>query len=130
MNRNSRDEGAIVLGWLTKVVVVLAVLGFLSYDGIAIVSANISAADRANTLASEAADDVRTMRDVNKAYAVINAEAAEKGDSIEPQDFRVASDGHVTLVLHREATSLWMSRVGPLRRFLHVKATGEGSPAS
>jgi hypothetical protein len=129
VNRN-RDEGAIVLGWLTKVVLVLAVLGFLSYDGIAIVSANISAADRANTLASEAADDMHAMRDVNKAYAVISAEAAEKGDTIEPQDFRVASDGHVTLVLRREATSLWMSHIGPLRKLLHVHATGEGSPAS
>ena len=129
MNRN-RDEGAIVLGWLTKVVLVLAVLGFLSYDGIAIVSANISAADRANTLASEAADDMRAMRDVNKAYAAISAEAAQNGDTIEPQDFRVGSDGHVTLVLRREATSLWMSHIGPLRKLLHVRATGEGSPAS
>ncbi|MFN2539205.1 MAG: hypothetical protein ABR549_13800 [Mycobacteriales bacterium] len=130
MNRNSPDEGAIVLGWLTKVALTLAVLGFLSYDGIAIVTANVSTADRANTLASEAADEVRSMRDVNKAYAAISAEAAADGDTIEPQDFRVASDGHVTLVLRREASSLWMSHVGPLRKFLHVRATGEGSPAS
>jgi hypothetical protein len=133
VNRHSHpahDEGAIVLGWLTKVVITLAVLGFLSYDGISIVSANISAADRANTLASEGADDVRSMRDVNKAYAVISAEAAQNGDTIEPQDFRVASDGHVTLELRREASSLWMSRIAPLRKLLHVHATGEGSPAS
>lgn len=130
MNRNSRDAGAIVLGWLTKVVISLAVLGFLSYDGIAILTANVSAADRANTLASEAADDVRAMRDVNKAYAAISAQAAESGDTIEPKDFQVSSNGHVTLVVRHEASSLWMNRIGPLRKFLHVHATGEGSPAS
>lgn len=119
-----------MLGWLTKIALTLAVLGFLSYDGIAIVTANISASDRANTLASEAADDVRSMRDINKAYGVISTEAAENGDTIEPQDFKVATDGHVTLVLRREAGSLWMTRIAPLRRFLHVHATGEGSPGS
>lgn len=130
MNRNTCDDGAIVLGWLTKVVIVLAVLGVLSYDGIAIVTANISAADRANTLASEAADQVKGLRDVNKAYAVISSEAASSGDTILPQDFRVSSDGHVTLVLRREANSIWMIRIAPLRKFLHVRATGEGAPAS
>jgi hypothetical protein len=130
VNRNSHDEGVIVLGWLTKIVITLSLVGFLAYDGIAIVTANFSTADRANTLASEAADDVKSMKDINKAYAAINSEAAANGDTIAPQDFRVASNGQVTLVLHGEATSLWMHHVGPLRRFLQVRATGEGSPAS
>jgi hypothetical protein len=128
--RDARDEGVIVLGWLTKIVLALSILGFLAYDGIAILTANVSTSDRANTLASEAADDVKAMQDINKAYAAISSEAAATGDTLEPQDFRVASDGHVTLVLRTEATSLWMQHVGPLRRFLQVHATGEGSPAS
>ena len=130
MNRNSRDAGEIVLGWLTKVVITLAVLGFLAYDGISIVTANVSAADRANTLASEGADDVKNLRDVNKAYALISAEAQATGDTIAPQDFRVDTTGHVTLVLHRTARSLWMTHVGPLRKYLRISATGEGAPPS
>src|SRR3954454_18281118 len=108
----------------------MAVLGFLAYDGVAIVTASFSTSDRANTLASEAADDVKSLRDVDKAYAVILAEAQESGDTIRPQDFTVQSDGRVSLVLRHETTSLWMHRVGPLRRLLRVSATGEGAPAS
>ena len=130
MNRNARDEGTIVLGWLTKLVVVLSVLGFLAYDGIAIVTATFSTSDRANTLASEAADDVKSFKDINKAYDAIAAEAEADGDTIRPQDFTVQSNGSVTLVLRHETTSLWMHHVGPLRRFLQVHATGEGAPAS
>ena len=130
MNRDrTSDEGTIVIGWLTKLVVTLLLLGFLAYDGISIVSANFSASDRANALASEAADDVKTMG-LQKAYATIEAEAEAKGDSIAPADFRVTSDGHVTVVLQREAQSLWMSRISALKKFLHVRATGEGAPAS
>ena len=130
MNNTARDEGAIVLGWLTKLIVVLAVLGVLAYDGISILTANISTSDRANTLASEAADDVKGMKDINKAYAVIVAEAEEHGDTIEPQDFRVGPDGHVTLVLRTDAASVWMTHVAPLRHLLKVHATGEGNPSS
>lgn len=130
MNPNTRDEGAIVLGWLTKLVVVLAVVGFLAYDVVSIVTATFSTSDRANTLASEAADDVRSYKDINKAYSVIAAEAEADGDTIRPQDFSVESNGEVTLVLRHETTSLWMHRIAPLRHFLQVTATGVGAPAS
>lgn len=118
-----------MLGWLTKLVVTVALLGFLSYDAVSIVSANFSASDRANTLASQAADDVKAMG-LQQAYATIEAEAQEKGDTIAPADFRVTSDGHVTLVLQRQAQSLWMAKVSALKKYLRVRATGEGAPAS
>jgi hypothetical protein len=130
VNNTARDEGAIVLGWLTKLMVVMAVLGVLAYDGISILTANISTSDRANTLASEAADDVKSMKDINKAYTAIVTEAEAHGDTIAPEEFRVAPDGHVTLVLRTEAASLWMTHVGPLRQLLKVHATGEGTPSS
>lgn len=124
-----RDSGEIVLGWLTKVCLTLAVLGFLGYDGISIVTANVTASDRANTLASEAADDVKTLG-LQKAYTLIAAEAETDGDTITPKDFSVDSNGHVTLVLQREAQSVWMDHISALRKYLRVRATGQGSPAS
>ncbi len=129
MNASSQD-GAIVLGWLTKLVLTLAVIGFFAYDGVSLLTANVSVSDRANTLAGEAADEMKATHDINKVYASIKAEAEESGDTLQPTDFQVASNGYVTLVLHREAASLWMNRVGPLKKYLDVKATGTGAPAS
>jgi hypothetical protein len=125
-----RDDGAIVLGWLTKVALTLAVVGFLAYDGISIVVATFATSDHANTYASEAADSVKQLRSVDKAYAAISAEAEDSGYSIAPQDFRVASDGNVTIILHRTAHSLWMDKIGALKKYLNVKGTGTGAPAS
>lgn len=129
MTRNS-DEGAIVLGWLTKLVLTLAVLGFLAYDGVSLVAANFSASDRANTLASEAADDMHANHDINATYAAIKAEAEAGGDTLPAQDFQVAGNGNVTLVLQRHASSLWMKSIGPLKKYLLVSASGSGAPPS
>ena len=128
MNKRA-DDGAIVLGWLTKVALSLAVVGFLSYDGISLVTSTVSTNDHAATLASQAADDVKNMRSIDKAYAVIAAQAEEGGDSLAPQDFVVAPSGSVTITLTHEATSVWMRHIGPLKRFLKVRATAEGAPA-
>lgn len=124
------DSGSIVLGWLTKLVIVLSALGVLSFDGISLVKATFGGADRANEIATDAASYYRSAKDVNRAYAAAEAEAAEQGDHIAPQDFRVDTDGKVTLVLQRTANALWMQHVPPLEKYLHVRATGTGLPPS
>jgi hypothetical protein len=129
VTRRPDDAGAIVLGWLTKVALSLAIVGFLSYDGISLVTATVSTNDHAATLASEAADDVKNMRSVDKAYAVIAEEAEEGGDSLAPKDFVVASTGHVRITLTHDANSIWMRHIGPLKKYLHVRASAEGAPA-
>jgi hypothetical protein len=123
------DSGAIVLGWLTKVVISLLVVGFLAYDGVSILTSTISTSDHANTLASEAADTVKQLKSVDKAYAVIEAEAEEQGYTIRPADFKVQSTGAVTIVLRKTARSLWMTRVGALKKYLDIKQTGSGASA-
>ena len=50
--RERGDRGDIVLGWLTKLAVVLGVLGVIAFDGIAVVQAHFQASDRATTAAS------------------------------------------------------------------------------
>jgi hypothetical protein len=124
------DNGSIVIGWLTKVAVVLSLLGVLSYDGISLVKATFAGEDRANTIASDAADTFRATKDIDKTYLSAAAEAAEQGDTIAPTDFRVDPDGKVTLVLQRTANAVWMQHVGPLKKYLHVRATGTGTPYS
>ncbi|MCU1602666.1 MAG: hypothetical protein JWO22_3375 [Frankiales bacterium] len=128
--KGSSQDGAIVVGWLTKLALVVAVIGFLGYDGVSIATAHVSASDRANTLASEAADDVRQSHDINKSYLVIRAEAEAEGDTLAPKDFQVSSNGNVTIILGHKANSLWMDHISAFRHFLSIRATGTGAPAS
>lgn len=131
MKRTDRcDAGEIVLGWLTKVTVVLATLGVLSYDGIALVTTHVSVDDHAQTIASKAADDVVSTRSIDVAYRSAATEAEASGDTLAPADFVVDPDGTVHVTLEREATSVWMVHISPLKRFLTVRATRTGKPAS
>lgn len=128
--RERADAGAIVLGLLTKLAIVVGLLGLLGYDVVSVIGANFSVADRADKYASEAADLYHSSKDVNQAYATVSAEAADKGDRIPPDAFTIDADGKVHLTLHHQASSLWMHRIGALKDLLDTKSSGEGFPPS
>ena len=106
------DTGSIVLGWLTKL-------------------ADFTVADHANSAASVAADTYRTTKSGPDACLAAQAEATKNLDTLncdDPKAFQVAPDGHVTLVLHRTATTLWMHRIGFLKKYTDLTGHGEGTP--
>jgi hypothetical protein len=121
------DSGAIVLGWMTKLAATFALLGLVGFDGIAVVTATFSTADRANSYASEAADTFRATKDVDKAYTQVAAEAEAKGDTIDPKSFSVTPAGVVHLKVTHTADTLWVYRVSFLKKYATVSESGEGS---
>lgn len=121
------DRGDIVLGWLSKLVVFLGVLGVIGFDCVSLMQARFQAADRANTAASAAADIYKGTHDVQKAYNAAYATVSDS-DTIETKTFQVRPDGTVTLRLHHEATTLLIRRIGPLRSWADAVGTGEGRP--
>jgi hypothetical protein len=124
-----RDSGSIVIGWLTRLAATVAVFGLLAYDGIALATADFSASDHANAAASLAADTYKTTHDAQAAYNAAVASVAKDNETIEAKTFTVRpTDGHVTLTLHREAVTLWMHYIGPLKKYVAISSRGEGSP--
>ncbi|MBK5308130.1 MAG: murein biosynthesis integral membrane protein MurJ [Frankiaceae bacterium] len=121
------DRGDIVLGWLTRLVVVLSVLGVVVFDGISLMQARFQASDRATTAAAAAADEYRTSHDVQKAYNAAYATVVGL-DTIETKTFRVDAEGKVTLRLHHEATTLVVHRIGPIKKWTDAVETGTGRP--
>ncbi len=131
MTRREGDGGSIVLGWLIKVTLVLGVLAMLAFDGISLVRTEFTAADHANSAASTAADVYAQTHDVQKAYDAALALAIPQSETIDTNTFTVRpTDGHVLLTLHREAQTLWLYRIGPLKKYLTQSALGEGGPPS
>lgn len=123
------ERGDIVLGWLTRLVAILAVLGVIGFDGVSLAQARFQAADRATTAASAAADAYKTSHDLQAAYNAAYA-TLSPGDTIETKTFTVAPDGTVTLRLHHEAPTLLVSKIGPLRKWQDAVETGEAKPAA
>jgi cytoskeletal protein RodZ len=122
------DRGDIVLGWLTRLVVVLAVVGVLGFDAVALGVGRLKAEDRAQAAARAAAQSWRQDEDVQVAYEAALATTERLEDAIPPASFTVGPDGAVTLTVEHTATTLLLEKVGPLRDWATSAATATGRP--
>lgn len=119
-----------MLGWLTRLTLVLSLLGLLAFDGISLVVARVTAADHATTAAVAAADAYRGKQSVQAAYDAALGSVVSTGDTVEAASFHVTADGAVSLHLHHAATTLMMRRISYLRPYLDARAEGTGRPAT
>ncbi len=123
------DSGAIVLGWLTKLALLLGVLGIFAFDGISLVHTHLTASDAATTAANAAAENFKTTKNVQLAYNAAIATVGTNPDAtIETTTFHIGSDGVVTLRLHLKATTLILRHIPPLRHFEDAAESGTGTP--
>ena len=123
------DRGSIVVGWLTRLVVLFAVLGVVAFDGFTLMVSNFGAADDAGVAASAAADSFKATNDVQAAYGAAVSAVAGKGDTIETKTFKIDQSGKVTLTVDRTPTTLWMHRISALKKWTLVHQSGDGTPA-
>lgn len=122
------DSGSIVLGWLTRLVAVIGVLGLLAFDGVALVKTNFAAADHAGSAAVAGADMYRQTKDVQQAYDA--AVQAASGDTIDPKAFTVdPTTGKVHLTVTEDAVTLWVHKIGPLKKYTVIHASSDATPA-
>ena len=123
------DRGDIVLGWLTKLVVVIGLLGLVGFDGVSLAQARFQAADRATTAADAAAESFAGTKTLQTAFDAAYATTRD-GDVIETTTFAVAPDGTVTLRLHHTATTLLLHRVKALQHYAEAVGTGKARHTS
>lgn len=125
-----RERGDIVLGWLTKITVGLAVVGLVGFDAISLGVARLQSEDHARTAVRAAVESYRADKDVQRAYDAALAQVAPSGDTLDAEAFTVAPDGAVTLRLRSEVPTLLVEKVAPLRDWAVVTRTVTGRPAT
>ena len=119
------DRGDIVVGWLTKLVVTIALVGVCAFEVVSIAVTKVSAKDDATTAAFEASQNWQDSGDLQQAFATAEAYALAHGGTIEPENFDVdQSDGRVTLTIRKEATSLFLSRISAAKKWFVIEETG------
>ncbi len=122
------DRGDIVMGWLVKVTVVLALIGVVAFDAISIGTTRLSVEDQGNVAARTASENWQRTHDANDALAAASQAATEQNplNVVVPSTFRVDLDGTAHFTMEREASTLVAHYVGPLRRLCLVDAAAEG----
>lgn len=122
------DRGDVILGWLTKVVATLAVVGLVGFDAVSLGAAQFQAEDHAQQALRKAAENYRGSRDLQAAYNAALAETLGTGDTIAPAGFGVSPDDALTLTLRHKSATLLVEKVPPLRKYTVVTRTVTGRP--
>jgi hypothetical protein len=121
----------IVRWWFVRLVVVLAVLAVVAFDGISIMITHFTASDDANHVAQVAANAYHDSNDTNRNAAVLAAEQAlPTGASIVPGSVSFAPDGAVNLQVRRTAKSLFLHVLEQTRSWAVVTESGSANPPS
>lgn len=124
----SSDRGDIVLGWLTRVTVVLAIAGVALFDAISVGSTKASVADDGSYAAREASATWDETKDIQATYetAVRVAEEENAENKVLTKGFTVDQDGTVHLVVSRTAQTLVLYRWGKTAGWAKVSAHAQG----
>ncbi|HVF20707.1 MAG TPA: hypothetical protein VNA14_10740 [Mycobacteriales bacterium] len=121
----SEDRGDVIIGWFTKVAIVLSLLGVIGFEATSIGVAHVQTQDLAKAAAREGSREWQKSKDVQRAYQVADAVAVAENGSIDPTEFIVAADGSVTVTVEKEASSLLLYRLGATKKWTEVRETAE-----
>ena len=110
----SGDAGSMVLGWLVKLAVGLALVGVVAFDLIAVGVARVSTKDSAALVADAAQDVVLSGGDpalvMEQARQLAATTAAEHSVTLE--QIAITPDGTVSVTVSRPITTLVLAHVG------------------
>ncbi|MDQ1635244.1 MAG: hypothetical protein QOJ32_2053 [Frankiaceae bacterium] len=115
-----------VLGWLTRVALVLTVLGILLFDGSALLVGRVSTADAADAAAQAAADSWRSQHSYARALAA--AQGAAVDVDVVANSLTITQDGATHLRVRHEVPTLVVRRLPHAERLTWVTAEGQGRP--
>ena len=117
-----------VINWLTKLVVVLAILGVLGFDGIAVGVGHFDASDDATSAAQAAATSWRQGHD----YATAEKAAVDSlssSDVFVPKSLVIAPDGTARIQVVRKVTTLVFQVIPGVKNWTKQTVTASSGPA-
>lgn len=118
-------RGGIVLGWILKIVVLLAILAVASFETGAIIVSKVTVDRVAIDAAQEAGQVFATSHDESKAEDTAREVAAKDGVAV--THFKVVTGGkYVEVTCSKKASTFIVQHVGFLKRFATARSTHDG----
>jgi hypothetical protein len=126
--RVGSDRGDIILSWLTKISLLLAVAGVVLFDAISVGTTAISLTDQGQQAAREASETWQRTDSVQKAYEAAAASAAEQDPEnvVDPASFHIDEDNTVHLTVSRTAASILLYRWGRTAKWANLDREAKG----
>lgn len=126
------DGGDIVIGWLAKLVAIMAIAGVALFDAIAIGTTQLAITDQASVAARAGSGAWKSTQNVQVAYesALAAALGANHLNEVPTESFTVDPDGTVHLLLRREAPTFVVHLSELTRSWTQRSATATGKDIS
>jgi hypothetical protein len=123
----ANDQGDVILGWLTRVLVTFTLVAAVGFDGLSIGVAHVGASADADT-AARAASQAWLSNGGNAPETLVAAEQAisQHGETLVAGSLIVATNGTAHLEVRREASTVLVRRLGPLKSWADVVVKGSG----
>lgn len=120
------DAGDIILGWLTRIVVWIAVIGVVIFDALSIGVGHISAADDADSAALAASHAWHDTHSREAALEAARRVADDHDETVVEGSLFIADDGSVRLRVQHNVTTVVVRHVHGLRAWAHITEGGSG----
>lgn len=119
------DEGSIVVGWITKLVAVAAIVGVLGFDGISIGVAHLSTADNADDAVQAASQSYEGHHDIQAAFTAA-AGALNSHEELQVKGFSIQPDGTTTLTVVNTVKTFLLERTSQTKGWAVVTVSASG----
>jgi len=126
-NSEGGDSGGIVLGWLTRLTLVMVLLGIIGFELLSVVVTRVGIEDIGAIAAYEALDEFRANHNTTAAFSIASAEAESQGATVVKKSFEI-SDDSVTFTLEKTAPSLLLYRTEQTASWANVSTTVYAEP--
>jgi hypothetical protein len=127
MNRlRLSDERGIVLGWIIRIILGIALAGVLLYEGGAVVISSVNADNAARSAAQEAVATFAHSHNLDEAKKDAAKQAAAEGAvlvSFSADSKGVGGQSQATVTVRKTAKTLFIHKIGFLKRFSTTTAT-------
>ena len=117
-------------------IIIFLVLGIAIIDGGSILFGRLQLQDIADAASSEAASEYKKSSNPQQALAAAETIVAERDPTVKiiveknnPKSFAVdPQTGIVTLTVEKDAHTLFIGKIGPLKSFAHLETTSRQAP--
>jgi len=122
------DRGAIRVVTLTRLAVILGIVGILGYDSFAVMSTHVSTENDAQNAAYAASQAWHDNPSIDAAYqAAVTTLAGNPGETVETTGFTVDPGGTVHLVVVQKAKTVVFSHIGAMKTWVTATEHGDAN---
>lgn len=128
LSQRLHDERGILIGALARLLIFLAILALVLYEGGAVIWARLSAQDIADSAATAAVTTYRDTMDVRATQAEAAGIVQNRDPDAEMTDFDVHGDGSVTVRVRKPASTIVIQHLGFLEGFTVARGAATIEP--